>query len=545
MPVPRTDSGLVHVSGERLLELRIPGYIQNADLTQQDIRGQLQAGHDRPVLLHELYPIVPDLQLYPLRSDFWTPGTTADGCWAGVWRDAWSKYYRPLYSSPEKALHELALVVEPSSCSLGLFGSELPSILGLCKRLKNKSMLMHYLMMTVLQYYLAARNRWMCIRTNDPSFPCEDIYPTFAFMMFRGADWGVKEESTSPEARPDAGSDPAVSAESLHAGNLQHTAQTRSFPLLLKAVMHHLMQQRQSVEWQGVFDSDEIDKFCLEKLKKNFAQAMVCTRFREMLPSNLLSVVNSGMPNFPSRHLKYKPVKFYPHPNHIKMLSLYAKEFDVIERVPQMYCHLNFSPVSRVVALAPGEPAIHIVWKMLMFLPLTDFDKQVQSKFPKPFYPLTLADKEGMYDPVFPDVSMVRLRYCIYVRNETAFAYVPWLFHYRPKPEEDTSPALQVWSHMTKQSPPSGPILFGTEKVIIQPANPLQLLVQSTSALKQQMMKGDLLQEVRRWLDTQPVSVTPDQKGSLEMLLKTCGNEELASALHARLEVCAVVKVEQ
>ncbi len=516
--VPRTDAGLVHVGGDRLLELQLPGYFPSAS-TLPDARRHLQ-GHERPIYLHELYPIVPALQILPLDKALWNENTTAEDTWLRVWQDAWAKQYRPLFRTADDAVAELRNVVEPVD-SLGLFGVELKGIIQVCKALKNTSMLMHYMMITTLQYYLAARNRWMCIRTDLPNFVCDDLYPTFTFLMFRGADWGVKESKDLE----------------LSVSNLLHTAQTQSFPLLLKAVMLHQLDLDNSL-----YDEDEVDKFCLEKLKKNFAQAMVCTRFRELLPTNLLTTVNSQLP--PHQHLKLKAVKFYPHPNHIKMLSLRSKEFDVVERVPQMYCHLHFTPVSKVVSMIPNEPFKWTVWKLLMYLPLTDFEKQVQSKFPKPFYPQTLEDKAAHYDPLFPALSYARLRYCIYICNETAYAYLPWCFQSQPPSEDQVSPAMQAWSRCTGNPPPQGPILFDGERAVLKPGNPLLILEQSTSALKQQMMKDELVQEVKQWLAMEPSTVTQKHKTSLETLLHMCTNAGLAAAVHDRLALCTVVKVE-
>ncbi len=533
-PVPRRDYGLVDVTGRGYLELQLPGLMpkqlddddDNADMAD-DSRLNLQ-GHDRPIYLHELYPIIPAVAIREIDGSIWKRDANADDTWLGVWQTAWCDRYRPLFSSADEALHSLRTTVEPLIDGLGLFGREIYAVVDMCRTLKDTSMIMHYMMMTTLQYYLSARNRWMCVRTSNPDFIPDDLYPTFTFMLFRGADWGVNETK--------------LQDIHLSASNLVHAAQTLSLPLLLRAVMMH--QLHYAPGFEGLYEADEVDKFCLEKLKKNFAQAMVCTRFREIVPTNLLTVVNAHLK--PSQHLKVKPVKFYPHPNHIKMLSLHCKENEVIERVPQMFCHMVFSPITRVLTVAEGgEPLIHTAWKLLMYLPLTDFEKKLQSKIQhRPFLPTTLVDKERMYDPVLPDISHARLRYCIYVCKETVYAFLPWIHYNTPKSEDANSPALRSWSALTEQPPPQGPILFGNEPAVLKPANPLVLLEQQTSALRQQMMKVDLLKEVHTWLQTKPTTVSEKQKASLDMLLQMCSDDGLSHAVHERLSACQVVKAE-
>jgi dsDNA-binding SOS-regulon protein len=177
-------------------------------------------------------------------------------------------------------------------------------------------------------------------------------------------------------------------------------------------------------------------------------------------------------------------------------------------------------------------------------LPLTDFEKFVCSKIPhRPFLPTTLQDKATSYDPYMPQVSHARLRYCVYVRSDTVYVFWPWL-HYHTLPEnaeETVSSAMRSWSSLTMQPVPVGPILFGHEQPALKPGNPLRLLEQKTSALRQRMTQKDVVQEVHRWLKTNPTTVNERQRASLETLLFLNNNDEaLACAVREKLATCLV-----
>jgi hypothetical protein len=419
-PVPVQDACIRARGTDAPLTLALPPHTNAIDKTPSfgEKRASIATTHRTTVFWSNLYPIVPPLQVDPLQAEqLWAPHTTAAVHWTPLWKRAMhGAGYADLPTSIQSYRTQV-LGDEAEAGPLGIFGvrqrNPLDVVIALADQLNKPALLLHYVCAVVLQFYLSARNAFLCLRT-DADAPFSTALPPHLFLMYRVNNWRIQEEllHSLPEVRSRA--------------DIDNEVLIQSFPLFLMQVFRWMQRTYPVVArltHYGTHSKDEVQCFCMEKLRKNFLQALMCMRFREVVPVNMCERVNQSRGDTSAADCT---IKFFPHPKAAAIRALDVKNTPsvVSERMPQFFCHLFFAP-DRPVLLSPTVPR-HVLWKLLLYYPLSDCDKTVATAarriWGEPLYPT--GGPWGEYDQVVP-LNKLRARYTFYVRDEQLFAFVP------------------------------------------------------------------------------------------------------------------------
>lgn len=419
------------MDGHSPLSLKLPGFARDESAKSSGERRNLM---NQPLVFwHDLYAIIPPGMVI---GDLHVKDAAGDIDW-------------------RRALYPMGYVVDPTSVydyyrmldkhdqtrdlRPRLFGERanpIHSVLELGSRMDDLSgfgtgLVLHHIMAVALQYYLIASGAFMRRRV-DAEAPFSEALPSSVFLMFKKTDWYI-DKHTMTDAPNLAGD----------LSNLESEAATRSFPIFLYQVIGWVLDHVNAGSAQ-LADSIRMRrrKFCTEKLRKNFIQALTCMRFRQIIPSNMIErLAEVGI------QATRSSIKFFANPQACRMPSIdvAAKPrrkkcdnptpFEAAPDIPQFFCHIFFSSVDPIlIADEDGTPDAerHLVWSMLLYYPLTNFKQGGQvatrSLLPcgLPILPSTACDKYGDYD-AYIALSASRARYSMYFTKTEVFAFVPAL----------------------------------------------------------------------------------------------------------------------
>lgn len=408
--VPTQDACLVRGSTGAPLALGLPPYAA-ARKTRKEQRDSL------PFVLHmRLFPILPPMTLDPLAAEH-----TRDD-WIGA---MWSAGYRPC----ETSARDYASMI--GGTAAGLFGREvnpLDAVARVCTDLGSADMLLHYLFVVALQYYLLVRRAWAVVRT-DADAPFHERLPPYVFVLFKTRDWssGAPDQAVPPLERDWS--------------NLEVEAQRQPMPIFLRQVVAWVLANAACALPADL--AVEADRFCDEKLRKNFVQSLVTLRFREWMPTNLVERMGAAA----GAQTTY--IKFFAHPKDCNMPSVSVSSS---ADTPQWFCHLFLAPDRPLVrSVAPTHA---LLWQTTLFYPITLFHhrlhKQANSLCGRlNVFPVNGREAaESGYNRVVC-LSAVRARFAMFFKGDQAYAYVPNL--YTPTlvpPANEMSPehmSVQAW----------------------------------------------------------------------------------------------------
>lgn len=407
-PVPARDACLSTLSGSSLLAFQIPPYARDLPSTATHLkrRESLHKDH-RTVRASCIYPIIPDLRVDPLPRSLWT---SPRHHWVSLWVQAMhGAGYEPCPVDYAELVGETA--------ELGIFGrtrNPLRCVVDLACKLNKPQVLLHYVAAVVLQYYLAENDLFLRART-DAGAPFSEALPPFLFLMFRVDHWKVQDGETEP---------------SVH---------TQSFPTFLFLVLRWIQRAYPAAATLTQYgaEKDHVALFCAEKLRKNFLQALMCMRFREAVPTNTCARVNESWPGAGATDCL---IKFFPHPKMglVRTLDTTDTPAVVSERIPMFFTHMFFTPIEPLFVEPNEQVDASALWKLLLFHPLSDFDKCVTSAARRIW---------GSALPPAPgpgDINPVRARYSFYVRGEVPYVLVPNLLLPEGAPPHDETSVLAM-----------------------------------------------------------------------------------------------------
>jgi hypothetical protein len=419
-PTPTHDSSLYTMSGSALLPLTIPPYagrLATADGCSK--RASVDRAH-REVRASCLYPIVPPLYVDALPTPPPNP-TPAD--WATMWKTA---MHGAGYTDAccTAASYRRCILQGEDGGGLGLFGTTrnpLGCVVELAHQLQRSAILLHYVTAVTLQYYLMARGLVLRLRT-DKGAPFSEALPPYLYMMFRGHHWKIEQGMV--EGLPSIAT----------AADLDRLASYNSFPLVLYQVMRWVQTtypKAATLTGYGESKKDDVDSFCFEKLRKNFLQALMCMRFREAVPVNICERVGGGAQEC--------VIKFFPHPKAgtIRTLDVKSTPPETVDRMPMFFAHCFFSPYEPVFVSAEPTVGASALWQLLLYYPLSDFDKTIVSAARLVFQTVPSAPGVGA-------LNAVRARYTFYVHHDVAYALVPNLLLGEGEIPHDESSVLSI-----------------------------------------------------------------------------------------------------
>lgn len=130
-------------------------------------------------------------------------------------------------------------------------------------------------------------------------------------------------------------------------------------------------------------------------------------------------------------------------PNASQMMTLNPASVSEahLDRIPHFFCHACFRPDGPVLFTDPSEEVgvsaleseRRLLWKLLLYSPLSDFAKGSQvlvtkrwaSEYGQPGAKIFPADARSKWAEYDAYMRIPRARYCFYVEDRTAYAYVP------------------------------------------------------------------------------------------------------------------------
>lgn len=454
--VSATDACLLVRDRPQPLELRLPAYSAAVAVDDDDDddfasrRERTQRAHGRRVSPTALYPIVPpDFAVAQLQPSLWSDATNAHAHWLPAWRAAlWDTGYAHLPTSAADYRATIG-VADSSGDVLGIFGprrNAIAPVIHIASELNRPELLLHYICVVVLQFYLCARDLWMQART-DAAAPFSEALPAHIFLMFRVADWCCTD-ALMAEAPP-----------LVTRVDVDREVRRQSFPCFLFQVLRWLQQRYpQIAKLTNAGDmqvtKDGVVSFCVEKLRKNFLQSLMCMRFREIWPRNAVARINESLSMAERRDAGEAAdcvIKFFPHPNAASIASLDTKTTPkhVIERVPLLFAHLFFAPSEPLLVVeddagADADAVPHAVQRRLLadllrYYPLSDFRKHVMAMVRRVWRSRDNNVVAACVDDrhLAARLGPVRARYTFYVRQNEVFAYVPSLLAAEGEAVED------------------------------------------------------------------------------------------------------------
>lgn len=417
-PAPLEDGGgLLERDGHTPLRMHLPPFADDA-VSESDKRRCLPG-----VLFHQLYPLLP-----PLHLGEFDAGLAQRAAWHSAMHSAG---YRPSRVS----LDDYHAMVG----SRTLFGERvnpLRPVIDVSLSLNDQDVLLHHLTAVSLQYYLIARRAWLELRT-DADAPFSELLPPHVFVTLKADDW-CYGGSSSPADTPSTD----LLADDDDMSRLAELAQRLPFPRFLRQVLAWV-HQRHPDAFTGGDVQQRHGKFCDEKLRKNFVQALTCMRFREWHPQNYTARTDATA----------KVIKFFPRPNAAQMRGASG---GVATRVGQLFTHVFFAPDRPVVACDDDDEGTseerrrHLLWRLLCFFPLVHFDTRVNvhakremamaddsdpesaasssettAQRIRAIFPVTSRERWRLYE-AFVCLNPVRARYTFFFgEDERAYLYVP------------------------------------------------------------------------------------------------------------------------
>ena len=454
--VPSTDAGLRTLDGAGALGLELPPHSRDA-ATPGDKRASIPSAH--LVFYHDLYPIIPHVDIGPLPPTIWC------GAGNGAWRDGlFDAWHAAGYERDPTTTADYYAMIESPGGAPALFGAHVNPIRSVVRRavaIDCMPMLTHHVLAVALQYWLIARGAFMRRRTDAAVSFNENMTP-FVFLMFRSLDWAVNKSTLA-----DIGALGDL-------GRLEAAARASTFPVFLYQVLVHVFAEHSAClarRWLPESLPGAAQRFCIEKLRKNFVQTLTCMRFREVLPRNIVERLHEARPRNAS-DTRLGLIKFFAHPKACRMLRLETRA----PRMPQVFTHLFFAPDEPLVVddtragVTSTERQQHLMWFLLLFFPLSTFKQTVGIRAKEAWteaaaartgpaatspanlvtFPTTPFAKFREYDAFVP-LNPVRARYAMYFRDNQAFAYVPnLLLPIRPGllPHNEADPrfmSAQAW----------------------------------------------------------------------------------------------------
>jgi hypothetical protein len=279
VPVSATDACLFRRNGLDPLELELPRFPREAsELSPAERRVAMSKAHGK-VLASSLYVIVPPLAVRELPRQLWNADLASEEL-VHIWACAlYPAGYRPLLTSV--ATYRQTVDVLPTQ--LGIFGAKgnaLGRVIAMANSLGKVSVLLHYVCAVVLQFYLSARGLFLEVRT-DRGAPFSEALPPYLFFMFRRLHWLCDLKAPEVHSPEDAASQVML----------------QTFPTFLFQVLRWMQftwPDEVGMLTRFHTTKDHVERFCAEKLRKNFLQALMCMRFREVMPVNLCEAVNQS-----------------------------------------------------------------------------------------------------------------------------------------------------------------------------------------------------------------------------------------------------------
>lgn len=447
VPVPLYDASLRTPSGAAELELLVPPYDPAEEKgTFERKRASIDRCH-RTVRAACLYPIIPEL---PLRQTLDTAAVWSEdpARWITAWKDALVHYTDARID--EAHYRRVILQGEPTSAEggLGIFGrtrNPLEPVIRLAVAIHKPALLLHYVAVVVLQFYLSVHSLFVVVRT-ERGAPFHEGLTSHLFLMLREVHWKVT--TTTPM------SDVELTADNIVQETLRH-----SYPTLLLKVMRVLQRTHKDVATLTNLGArkDTAETFCMEKLRKNFMQALMCMRFREVVPHDFCARVNAGGggggENASPLGAVDCVIKYFPHPKAatIRTLDVHLTPEHTLRRLPQFWTHCFFTPHEPIFVLSDKElVGADALWKLLIYYPLSDFDKTVAVAARRVFNAMPEA-------PGASDLNPVRARYTYYVRDDRVYVFMPnLLLPPNSLAHDETSPAhisTHAWTWLANNVP--------------------------------------------------------------------------------------------
>jgi hypothetical protein len=447
--VPTTDACLFVVTptGDQPLQLQLPSYPANA-VTNLERRAPF-ARASNLIFWHDLYPLVPPLEMSELDSDVWR-ASEADQK-AGWMQTLWDAGYTQMQTSAA----DYAKIVPATTTSgrnpeVRLFGEHhnpLRATMALVQDEFGVDVLTHYIFSVTMQYYLFVRQGWLEVRT-DPKFDgFNEALPPHLFALSRHID--LRSESL-------AHYETYAPLSSLQGPELEARAANHPLPHFFWSVCQFIKQHHS--DWFGPCNlpthlSNTFIKasntFIHDKLHKNFMQTLTTMRFREVLPINIVERAQQSMQaagTFSSRsisRLTTNNTKFFPRPQACKVKQLIHRDgaAEVLGLVPYFMCHMFFSPSVALVradvehAVDKAKPSengptdslrrSHLQWMMRLYFPLSAANAQAKVDLWR--LPRDAVEKYFEYD-AYIQLSPVRARYSFFIDNnlnQSVLLYVP------------------------------------------------------------------------------------------------------------------------
>lgn len=372
--------------------------------------------HDAIVLAHELYPIASDrLAIHlpfvpPLAPASREARTTA-------WIDS-------LFECGYEAVrdtHEDCYIDAPFE---GMWGS-IDAARSLAIALDAMDLFYHYALAVLLKYYARITNSYVRVRTDGAFADFRDAASPYLLVIFPSAN-------TAPDAVP-------IADVPLRGAALAKLACEMDFASFFDLGMARLHAR-------GRILSVELAKalvFSANKIRRNFVQTMSCMRFRSFVPRNLEVAMAPAV-------VRVSKTKFAPHPLACNMVSgvVAASAHARATPVPLFLAHvfLDYSTAALVPPFAypltapladeidqtthaDHQKEMALLWNLALYYPLASLQHvcaRARTRWSvETVFPATHAQRMRVYDASLPPLTAVRARFCLYVRGNKVYAYVP------------------------------------------------------------------------------------------------------------------------